>query len=386
MVSFLKFYSSSFTIALVLWPFVSVVLTLPILAVIYRRYHRLRFSAVLASYLSVLYLLGLVAFTLYPMPDDPVAYCAAHHIRPQLQVMQFVQDLQTHGLSALLQLGFNVLLFIPFGFIMTRWLRWKPWIVLPAGLLTSLLIETSQLTGFWHLYPCAYRYFDVDDLLTNTLGTLIGVMIAVIFNLISPPKETDHAVIVQRPKLLHRAVSYALDMFLVVFTYFPIGLGGVYVFHKKALPQPDGSYLFHGFTVTTSLLDHGVQILAFLAFLLYELLIPATHRGQTLAGMFTHMTVETKPRQGALRAAFYMARTLVLYLPLCWLVSDRGQNLPIYALVLLIFYMVARQMPYDLIPGSHPYQSNQFDQFDQETSAPRFAASTQDYRPSAPLL
>ena len=42
------------------------------------------------------------------------------------------------------------------------------------GFLASLLIEVTQLTGIFGLYPCAYRFFEVDDLITNTTGTLLG--------------------------------------------------------------------------------------------------------------------------------------------------------------------------------------------------------------------
>jgi hypothetical protein len=47
-----------------------------------------------------------------------------------------------------------------------------------AGLAVSLLIELTQKTGVWNLYSCAYRLFDVDDLVTNTLGALLGAVIS----------------------------------------------------------------------------------------------------------------------------------------------------------------------------------------------------------------
>lgn len=66
----------------------------------------------------------------------------------------------------------NVLLFIPFGFFLpTLWEKFrnvKSTIV--AGLLTTLFIEISQLfTG---------RATDIDDVITNILGTIIGYYIA----------------------------------------------------------------------------------------------------------------------------------------------------------------------------------------------------------------
>lgn len=79
-----------------------------------------------------------------------------------------------------LQLALNVLLFIPLGFLV-RVLggRGIPTAVL-AGLGTSLLIEFTQLTGVWGIYDCAYRVFDVDDLITNTVGALCGSLLALV--------------------------------------------------------------------------------------------------------------------------------------------------------------------------------------------------------------
>ena len=174
---YLGLFSDSFTLAIILWPFASAVLTLPILAMLYHKDHRLRLAAGLSAYLAVLYALGLVAFTLYPMPDDPVRFCATHHLLPQLDLLKFIQDAQT-GLYGVLQLVMNVVFFMPMGFMLCRWAGWRFWVALPFSFGCSVLIETSQLTGFWGLYPCAYRQFDVDDMLTNTLGAVIGFVIA----------------------------------------------------------------------------------------------------------------------------------------------------------------------------------------------------------------
>jgi hypothetical protein len=50
-----------------------------------------------------------------------------------------------------------------------------------TGLGISLLIETTQLTGVWGIFPCAYRLFDTGDLVTNTAGAAIGSLLALPF-------------------------------------------------------------------------------------------------------------------------------------------------------------------------------------------------------------
>ena len=63
---FLMSYSSSFATALSLWPLASLILTVPILAFLYHRDGRLYLRATAGAYLSVLYALSLVCFTLLP--------------------------------------------------------------------------------------------------------------------------------------------------------------------------------------------------------------------------------------------------------------------------------------------------------------------------------
>ncbi|MBW3095027.1 VanZ family protein [Bifidobacterium sp. 64T4] len=365
MLSYLGYFSTSFIIAVLVWPFASALLTLPILAGLYHRYHRLRFMAVAAAYLSVLYVLGLVAFTLYPMPDDPQAFCAAHagDYAPQLDIWRFISDLRFGGLSGALQLVFNIVFFVPLGFVLTRWLRWRWWIVMPVGFLVSLGIETSQLTGFWGLYPCAYRQFDVDDLLTNTLGAMAGIGVAKLFGLLVPQSVMPNPdAINARPGVIHRTVTFIIDMIFVALVYFPLTLAVVFGFHAIATPLSDGRFrLFGWLTVGVGWLDMIAPISAAVAFLIFELLIPLTHHGQTLAGMFTHMTIETKSRHGSARTAFYAVRTVVLgLLFLVDVVGFGGESTSLRsygmwaALILFVFGAVTRRMPWDMIPGAQP--------------------------------
>lgn len=378
MLGYLSYFSTSFTIALLLWPLVAAVLTLPMLAGLYHRYHRLHALSVGAAYLSVLYFTGLVAFTLYPMPDDPDTFCATYvgSYAPQLDPLMFFTDLRYGGLYGLLQLVMNVVFFVPLGFVLSRWLRWRWWAVLPAGFLASLFIESSQLTGFWGLYPCAYRQFDVDDLMTNTLGALVGWAIARLSVVWVPQTAVpDDAHVNARPDALHRAVTFIIDMALVVATYFPLTLGVVFLFHHAATPLANGDFALFGGLVTVGVdwMNAIAPAVAALAFFVFELLVPLAHRGQTFGGMFTHMTIETRERHGARRAVFYAARTLVLgaltvAAIVGYVAAGAGSGVagtvssvatadgPLRVAVigfaaLFVFALVARRMPWDFIPG-----------------------------------
>lgn len=88
----------------------------------------------------------------------------------------------TNGVSAyLINSGLNILLFIPLGFILP--LLWKEFRSRKAmgitGFLVSLGIELAQLLN--------YRISDVDDLIMNTLGALLGYAL---LTLLSRRKKT----------------------------------------------------------------------------------------------------------------------------------------------------------------------------------------------------
>ncbi len=146
---FLFNYSDNFHAALVLWPTLSLLLTFPILAYLYHRDGRLRPVSFVASYLAVLYALGIVCFTLYPLPSGDAGPGITYGVEPQLNPLGFLDDIAKDGLKAVFQLLFNVVFFVPFGLVAGRLLRMR---LLPCALFAlavSALVETAQLTGLF---------------------------------------------------------------------------------------------------------------------------------------------------------------------------------------------------------------------------------------------
>ena len=79
---------------------------------------------------------------------------------------------------------------------------------------------------------------------------------------------------------------------------------------------------------------------------LFEWVIPWFRQGRTLGGSYTHMTCETTPRSGARRVAFYAARFAAIC---CVVFCGRVPWAGAVILVMGVFWLVRRQMPYDLI-------------------------------------
>lgn len=299
MLSFLGQFSDSFLLALLAWPFVAAAVTLPILVWQYRRYNKLTFTFSALVYSFILYLLGLASFTLYPMPDNPAQFCSIYNISPQLIPFTFISDFSKEGMRAVLQVVMNIVFFVPLGVFGSLLFRWKFWPVLFASLGVSLFIETAQLTGAFWLYPCSYRLFDVDDLMFNTFGSLIGFGLASLI----PKKErlrAERGDIVARPGMLRRLVGFGIDQMAVWATSVVVALVWYFIAGKDAAldAQP---YINWG------------------ALTLIHFVLPLIWQGKTVGGVLVRMSLDDRSRGSWHRVLYYGLRLAfiagILYLP-----------------------------------------------------------------------
>lgn len=87
----------------------------------------------------------------------------------------------------------NMLMFIPYGFFITYYLKIKkPYLIITLTTLVSLTIEVTQLL--------IGRVFDIDDIILNILGGLIGYLIYIIID-----KVKNHL-----PSWLKRPITYSI--------------------------------------------------------------------------------------------------------------------------------------------------------------------------------
>ncbi len=166
----------------------AVALLVPFVAISYRRRGTVTLGRALVWAAALVYSWSIWTYTLLPLPDPDDLVCQGRNLQPG----QFLRDLvgvwSEHAGSwralvldpVVLQLVLNVALFVPLGFFV-RWLGGRGALLAGmAGLAVSGLIELTQLTGVWGLYDCAYRVFDVDDLLMNTAGAVIGSLLGLV--------------------------------------------------------------------------------------------------------------------------------------------------------------------------------------------------------------
>ena len=327
---YLENLSDSFALALTLWPVASLVLTLPILAWLYHRHGRLKLRGIFSVYLSVLYLVSLITFTLYPLPDEPLQCCQIDTFAPQTRFFQVFQDIQDGQRFLLPQLFLNVVLFVPLGYILSRLTkRGLLWGVL-GSLLISVFLETAQLTGLYGMYPCAYRVFDVDDIWANTLGGFIGAIFGALMRRLQPQNPAEIPV-AHRPSFVRRVVTWCLDLALIT---------ALAVF---------GQGFFRLIGVTGNILGLDNQLFCWIiAFTVCQFVIPlASQKGQTIGGKITHSSVETKPRPEVRRVLFLLVRLIALMilfgLTFLW-PSTWGWAI---AIVFALITLIARTAPYD---------------------------------------
>lgn len=80
----------------------------------------------------------------------------------------------------------NLVLTVPLGVFMRFLFGFKFGKTVLSGFAFSLLCEITQITGLFFIYPAPYRVFDVDDLIINTLGAVVGYCIAPLISRIIP--------------------------------------------------------------------------------------------------------------------------------------------------------------------------------------------------------
>lgn len=253
-------FSASAVLAVLFGLFLLPVLFVPYVAWTYRRRGTFSWGHAVLDVAALIYLMALWTYTILPVPDAATMDCSDGGAGAQLLPFANLAevDLALNGLTdpALLQLIANVVLFLPFG-MLARYLvaPKRPGRVVLAGLGVSLLIELTQLTGIWGIYPCPYRVFDVDDLITNTLGAAIGVFLAPLLRFVPGQQVVpqDRPRIVTRGRrLLGMAVDFASVQLLSL---------GLYIVVAVALREAgfgDGQELYETLqgwiTLTVSLL------------------------------------------------------------------------------------------------------------------------------------
>lgn len=232
-------YSMPILTAVIVFGIVAVAIWIPWLIYTYRKYGYLPLSVLVISFSFIFYSSAAFFLVILPLPAtrDTCAMQAPNTQHYSLIPFKFIEDtLKGNWLDiknpstyvllfkqpAFYQTFFNFLLLLPLGVYLRYYLVekaywWKATIVLFC---TTLFFEITQLTGIYGIYNCAYRLFDVDDLMMNTFGGVIGYFIAPAVLAVFPSKKTIEeraAYLVKKDEVKPMSVLLAIliDLFLV---------------------------------------------------------------------------------------------------------------------------------------------------------------------------
>lgn len=150
-----------------------VVMILIYFKVLYPRWSKYETNALVWHTAFYLYICIVIGWTLMPVFVH-LTY-AFDGVYKNLNLLPFSDWIYGYG-SYRRETMYNLLLFVPFGFIAQRTFR-KPYrVTLLYGAFFSFMIELSQL-----LFT-SDRVCDITDLINNTLGTLAGIILFILYD------------------------------------------------------------------------------------------------------------------------------------------------------------------------------------------------------------
>lgn len=365
--------------AVVFFFVLSFFILIPWLIYSYRKYGYVSFWVSIVAYSFIFYMIAALFLVLLPLPAtrDIRSLQAPGTKHYSLIPFYFIWDIfagssvvltqpatyvQVFKETAFLQAAFNLLLLFPFGvYLRYFWQDKKYWKrALGFGFALSLFYEITQVTGIYGFYNAPYRIFDVDDLILNSVGALLGFVLGPILLTLFPSRKNvmEKGIKIRRNSL----VSPVQQILAIVIDYFILHFGWL-VIRIIVSVSPFIEFLY-----------------TMIAFFILFFLIPTFWEGKTIGTNVLRFelakTNGSKPSWSAL-----LKRTLLLYAPIVistvvrvWTRVELDMDAPFYTyhvwfnvgliafyfalwavLVLHVFFILIRngksRFYFDLIPG-----------------------------------
>ena len=179
-------------IALILAPILGLVILIPYLYLNYKRNKIIVVRQCLLIYVFAITLLVAFFMTMLPFPSrEKVSQMTTPYTQliPFMVIHDYFRDsgfvasdittvIPSLKSGAFLGPVFNMIMLLPLGLFLRILFKKDLKRTTLIAFLVSLFFELTQLSGLFFIYPRPYRMFDVDDLIGNTLGAVIGYLIA----------------------------------------------------------------------------------------------------------------------------------------------------------------------------------------------------------------
>lgn len=225
-------YVEIIKIALLCFPLIALLITIPYMIIEYHKYGSILSFKTLIIYSFILYCLCLYFLIILPLPSKEVV---ASLTTSQYQLIPFyffydiiihtsiqLNDPMTFLLAfknpAIYTIILNIVMMIPMGLYLRYYFKCSLKKTMVITFLVSLFFEITQLTGLYGIYPRSYRLFDVDDLMTNTLGGLIGYQLMPLLKFL-PSRDQLEALAYHKGEtisFLRRLMAFMIDSALLL--------------------------------------------------------------------------------------------------------------------------------------------------------------------------
>lgn len=309
------------------FPILAFLFTIPFILNQYHKYGAIHHFRVLIIYSFILYLITAYFLVILPLPSfEEVANMTGP--TTQLIPFTFISDIVKSASeitnfntfltflkdSSVYVALFNIVLTIPFGMYLRYHFKCSFKKTVLLSFLLSLFFELTQLSGLYFIYDRPYRLFDVDDLILNTLGGILGYFLLGLFKNISPSREKiDEESLIKGSNVsgLRRITLFFLDLFL----YFLLAIF-VGIFVKK-----------YAFIITA---------------IIYYVVIPLIWSGKTIGSNFLNVKI-TYDRfpfiKNILRLIFIYLYYIMLPILLVWLAMFISSFLNLSSYLTIFVYL-----------------------------------------------
>ncbi|MBQ8952300.1 MAG: VanZ family protein [Eubacterium sp.] len=239
MLKYLSSYLQPIVVACAFFPAIAALFTLPFVIRHYRKYGGIAVMRTIVVYSFILYCMCAFLLTVLPlpsreavmaMPDHPIRWIPGYDWYVGMKKIGFNSDnLTSLGLwkkfftsSDFFQILFNIVMTVPLGLYLRYYFRFTLRETILAGFCASLFFEVTQYTALYGYYPKPYRYTEVDDLINNTLGAVIGYAVQPLICKILPTRDEIDRISYkkgERVTILRRLFAYVIDLVLCNIVY-----------------------------------------------------------------------------------------------------------------------------------------------------------------------
>ena len=312
--------------AILFFPLIAFITSVPFILIEYHKYGSIHYFKTIIIYSFFLYLICAYFLIILPLPTHEYV---ASLTTPKTQLIpfkfiyDFFSNINIFKINKITDILFstyfyvplyNLFLTLPFGIYLRYYFKCNLKKTILYSFLLSLFFELTQLTGLYFIYERSYRLFDVDDLILNTIGGILGYFFASLFIKILPKREKIDESAKKHGKNVSgfkRCTSLILDMFIYFIITFCLSKVICY------------KYLHH------------------IVFIVYYIIIPVLLKGSSLSQKFINLKVVNYNNQfSRISLIIRISVFLIIYvIAPSFLIKISSNHLDVFITIILICLM-----------------------------------------------